>query len=84
LRNCEDPSKELGAEAFLNSDITFTDDASLLDDACFFIVAVPTQIDNHRTPDLAPLLGATKTVADHLKKGDYVVYESTVFPGCTS
>ena len=78
-----DPSQELAKEAFDNTDITFTSNASLLDESVFHIVAVPTPIDNHRTPDLAPLLGATRTVAAHLKKGDYVVYESTVFPGCT-
>ena len=78
-----DPSRELDAESFAGREITFTDNPQALADACFYIVAVPTPIDNHRTPDLAPLLGATKTVADHLKKGDYIVYESTVFPGCT-
>ena len=78
-----DPSKELDAEAFANRDIIFTDNPQSLEDACFYIVAVPTPIDNHRTPDLVPLLGATRTVAACLKKGDYVVYESTVFPGCT-
>ena len=83
LKNAEDPSKELGAEAFANKDITFTDNPQALAGACFYIVAVPTPIDSHRTPDLAPLLGATEAVAPYLKKGDYVVYESTVFPGCT-
>ena len=83
LRNSTDPSQELGAEAFENSDIIFTNDTEKLSQASFYIVAVPTPIDEHRTPDLAPLLSATRTVAKALKKGDYVVYESTVFPGCT-
>lgn len=83
LRNSTDPSQELGAEAFENSDIIFTNDTEALAQASFYIVAVPTPIDEHRTPDLAPLLAATATVAKVLKKGDYVVYESTVFPGCT-
>ena len=83
LRKGEDPCRELPKEAFLNSDIIFTSDPAELDKASFYIVAVPTPIDDHRTPDLAPLLSATRTVAPHLKKGDYVVYESTVFPGCT-
>ena len=83
LQQKADPSQELAKEAFDGTDITFTSDASLLDEAVFHVVAVPTPIDSHRTPDLAPLLGATRTVAAHLKKGDYVVYESTVFPGCT-
>ena len=83
LRSSTDPSQELGPEAFANSDIIFTNDTNELSQASFFIVAVPTPIDEHRTPDLAPLLAATRTVAKALKKGDYIVYESTVFPGCT-
>ena len=83
LRSSTDPSQELGPEAFANSDIIFTNDTNELSQASFFIVAVPTPIDEHRTPDLAPLLAATRTVAKVLKKGDYVVYESTVVPGCT-
>lgn len=83
LRNGEDPCRELPHEAFEGTDITFTSDADDLGNAKFFIVAVPTPIDNHRTPELAPLLSATRTVAASLKRGDYVVYESTVFPGCT-
>ena len=83
LNERRDPSKELAPEAFEGTDIVFTTNPSLLDDAEFFIVAVPTPIDSHRTPDLKPLLNATRTVAAHLKKGDYVVFESTVFPGCT-
>ena len=66
----------------LNSDIIFTSDPAELDKASFYIVAVPTPIDDHRTPDLAPLLSATRTVAPHLKKGDYVVYESTCARHC--
>ena len=49
----------------------------------FFIVTVPTPIDEHNLPDLKPILGATKFIGQALKKGDYVVYESTVYPGCT-
>ena len=79
----KDPSQELDPSAFEGTDIVFTSNSALLDSAEFFIVAVPTPIDSHRTPDLTPLLGATRTVAAHLKKGDYVVFESTVFPGCT-
>lgn len=83
LKNGVDPCKELPKEAFLDSDIIFTTNKDSLKDATFYIVAVPTPIDNHHTPDLHPLLGATKTIATYLKKGDYVVYESTVYPGCT-
>ncbi len=54
-----------------------------LREANFYIVAVPTPVDEHKVPDLNPLISASTTVAKVLKKGDYVVYESTVYPGCT-
>jgi UDP-N-acetyl-D-glucosamine/UDP-N-acetyl-D-galactosamine dehydrogenase len=78
-----DPSKELDSSAFDNTDITFTAQIEDLKQAQFFIVAVPTPIDNHQQPDLTPLLKACHTVGKVLKKGDYVVFESTVYPGCT-
>lgn len=78
-----DPSKELESYAFDNTEINFTAEASLLKEATFYIVAVPTPINNHNLPDLKPLLAATQTIGKVLKKGDYVVYESTVYPGCT-
>ncbi len=78
-----DPSNELTAEAFKGCDITFTANPEDLKESSFHIVAVPTPIDNHNLPDLTPVLGATRTVGSILKKGDYVVYESTVYPGCT-
>ncbi|MBC7448467.1 MAG: nucleotide sugar dehydrogenase [Hymenobacteraceae bacterium] len=83
MRNHEDPSGELESTAFDNCDITFTDSLEVLRAARFFIVAVPTPIDEHAQPDLKPLLGASNSVGKVLKKGDYVVYESTVYPGCT-
>lgn len=83
MRNKIDPSKELPSSEFENSDIYFTANVDDLKEARFFIVAVPTPIDEHNLPDLKPLIGASKTVAQVLKKGDYVVYESTVYPGCT-
>jgi UDP-N-acetyl-D-glucosamine/UDP-N-acetyl-D-galactosamine dehydrogenase len=83
MRNAQDPSKELDKEAFANCDIEFTTDAEKLKQAQFFIVAVPTPVDEHNVPDLRPVLGASKTVGQALKKGDYVVFESTVYPGCT-
>lgn len=78
-----DPSQELGKGEFANCDITFTASLKDLKKAKFFIVAVPTPIDEHNLPDLKPLLGASTTVGKCLKKGDYVVFESTVYPGCT-
>ncbi len=78
-----DPSDELEAEDFRDTDITFTNQLDVLKEASFHIVAVPTPIDKHNLPDLTPLLSATRTVGKVLKKGDYVVYESTVYPGTT-
>ena len=83
MKNKIDPSNELDASYFENRDIVFSADTNDLKDVNFFIVAVPTPIDSSNLPDLKPLLGATKAVAQVLKKGDYVVYESTVYPGCT-
>ncbi len=78
-----DPSQELEKEAFEGTDILFTANPDDLKDANFFIVAVPTPVDTHKVPDLTPVLKASKTVGKALKPGDYVVYESTVYPGCT-
>jgi UDP-N-acetyl-D-glucosamine/UDP-N-acetyl-D-galactosamine dehydrogenase len=83
LKNNIDPSDELSSESFKNCDIEFSSDPQSLRKAGFHIIAVPTPIDNHNLPDLKPLLSATKTIGNILKKGDYVVYESTVYPGCT-
>jgi len=78
-----DPSNELDASAFEGCDIHFTADIHDLQDVNFFVVAVPTPIDDANLPNLKPLLGASATVGKVLKKGDYVVFESTVYPGCT-
>lgn len=83
MRRREDPSNELDAAEFDGCDIHFTADLNDLKSVEFFIVAVPTPIDSQNIPDLGPLLGATRTVGQVLKKNDYVVYESTVYPGCT-
>ncbi|MGB1075801.1 MAG: nucleotide sugar dehydrogenase [Flavobacteriales bacterium] len=83
MRNRIDPSEELEPEAFDGCNITFTSDPAVLREAQFHIVAVPTPINPSNQPDLTPLLGASRTVAAALKPGDYVVYESTVYPGCT-
>lgn len=83
LRTGIDPCHELDAATFQGRDILFTSSLEDLRTADFFIVAVPTPIDRHNQPDLGPLLGATRTVGKVLKRGDYVVYESTVYPGCT-
>lgn len=83
MRKRIDPSEELPPEAFDNCDITFTADYEDLRDCSFHIIAVPTPIDHHNLPDLTPLLKASETVGKILKPGDYVVYESTVYPGAT-
>ncbi len=83
MKNKIDPSNELDSNAFNGCDIQFTANIEDLRSVKFFIVAVPTPIDKRNLPDLTPLLGATNTVAKVLKKDDYVVYESTVYPSCT-
>ncbi|MEG1748889.1 MAG: nucleotide sugar dehydrogenase, partial [Tannerellaceae bacterium] len=83
LRKGIDPCNELSMAAFAGSDIVFTSSPEKLREASFYVVAVPTPIDHHNQPNLKPLLDATRTVAGVLKPGDYVVYESTVYPGCT-
>ena len=78
-----DPSNELEKEAFDGCDITFTNSLDVLREAKFFIVAVPTPVDEHNVPDLIPVQKASETIGKVIKKGDYVVFESTVYPGCT-
>ena len=78
-----DPSKELDGSAFDGTDILFTANADDLKGANFHIIGVPTDIDAHRVPNLTPLKKASESVGKALKKGDYVVFESTVYPGCT-
>ena len=83
MKNKIDPSGELSSKDFEGADIEFSCQLEDLKKVNFFIVAVPTPIDSHNMPDLNPLLSASRTVGKVLKKGDYVVFESTVYPGCT-
>jgi UDP-N-acetyl-D-galactosamine dehydrogenase len=83
MKNRVDPSNELVAEDFDGCDIKFTSNIEDLKEASFYIIAVPTPIDEHKKPDLTPVISATNTVGKVLSEGDYVVYESTVYPGCT-
>ncbi len=83
MKNGIDPSGELPKSDFEGCDIEFTDSLDVLKQASFFIVAVPTPIDNANKPDLTPVIKASESIGKVLKKGDYVVYESTVYPGCT-
>ncbi|MFN4315921.1 MAG: nucleotide sugar dehydrogenase [Chitinophagaceae bacterium] len=83
MRQGIDPSNELEKEAFDGCDIHFTHSLDELREARFFVVAVPTPVDEHNVPDLTPVLRASETIGKVVKKGDYVVFESTVYPGCT-
>jgi UDP-N-acetyl-D-glucosamine/UDP-N-acetyl-D-galactosamine dehydrogenase len=78
-----DPSKELNSNDFEGCDIEFTSNVEDLKKAHFHIIGVPTDIDEHKVPNLKPLLAASASVGKALKLGDYVVYESTVYPCCT-
>ena len=78
-----DPTKEVGDEVIKNTTLEFTSDEIKLREAKFIIVAVPTPVNTDHTPDLTPVIGASEIVGRNLTKGAYVVYESTVYPGCT-
>jgi UDP-N-acetyl-D-glucosamine/UDP-N-acetyl-D-galactosamine dehydrogenase len=78
-----DPSNELSNEEFENSDIQFTSNIEDLRQATFHIVAVPTPIYKNNLPDMSYVISASEIVAKVIKKGDYVVFESTVYPGAT-
>ena len=83
MRQQIDPSQEMDKEAFTGCDIEFTNDLEVLRTANFYIVAVPTPVDEHNIPNLGPIQKASNTIGMIVKKGDYVVFESTVYPGCT-
>ena len=78
-----DPTKEVGDEVIANSTVDFTADETRLQEAKFHIVAVPTPVNTDHTPDLAPVIGASRIIGRNLVKGSVVVYESTVYPGVT-
>lgn len=78
-----DPTKEVGDEAIRKTTVYFTSEEKDLQKAKFHIVAVPTPVNTDHTPDLAPVIGASEIVGRNLTKGAYVVFESTVYPGCT-
>ena len=82
-KNGIDPTNEVGGNAVKNSTVEFTSDESKLREAKFIIVAVPTPVNMDHTPDLAPVIGASEIIGRNLTKGAIVVYESTVYPGCT-
>src|SRR5262249_58283788 len=83
LRAGRDPPPQVDPSDIPHAHLDFTWEPAELSDADFFIVTVPTPIDQARRPDLTALLRASRTVGEALKKGDIVVYESTVYPGAT-
>lgn len=78
-----DPTREVGDDAVAESGVDFTCDEKRLKEAKFHIVAVPTPINKDKTPDLRPVMGASRTLGRNLQKGSVIVYESTVYPGVT-
>ena len=82
-KNGVDPTKEVGDDAIKNTKVFFTSDETDLKKAKFHIVAVPTPVNTDHTPDLTPVVEASEIVGRNLTKGSYVVFESTVYPGCT-
>lgn len=78
-----DPTKEVGDDVIRNSSVNFTFDETALKNTKFIIIAVPTPINTDHTPNLSPVIGASEIVGRNLAKGSIVVYESTVYPGCT-
>jgi len=83
LKQSIDSTDELSTDDFVGSDVEFSSDPAIISKCDFIIVAVPTPIDDAKKPDLRPLISASKTVGQNLSKGAVVVYESTVYPGCT-
>ncbi|HCD60554.1 MULTISPECIES: nucleotide sugar dehydrogenase [Exiguobacterium] len=83
LKNGLDQTNEVESDYLKKSDVIYTNEISKLSECDFIIVAVPTPVDDSKTPDLTPLLKASETVGKALKKGTIVVYESTVYPGAT-
>ena len=84
LRAGNDSTREVSREELETAKyLSFTIDTGDLNDCNCYIVTVPTPIDEYNRPDLQPLIRASETVGKVLKKGDIVIYESTVYPGCT-
>ena len=83
LRQGHDRTHEVEDNDLRSSTLRYSADAQDLADATFYVVTVPTPIDRDRRPDLRPIIGASRSVGPHLKRGDIVVYESTVYPGVT-
>ena len=84
LKSGNDSTLEVSSSDLQNSNyLSFTSDSNLLNDCQIYIITVPTPIDSAKRPNLNSIIKASEMVAKSLKKGDIVIYESTVFPGCT-
>jgi UDP-N-acetyl-D-galactosamine dehydrogenase len=84
LEDGHDSTLEVDSENMQSAtQLSYTSNSAHIASANFFIITVPTPVDNYNNPDLTPLEKASETVGKRLKKGDYVVYESTVYPGAT-
>ena len=84
LKNGIDHTNEATPEQLSSAqELTFSSDINDIKDSTIYIVTVPTPIDEFKTPDLKPLRAASQMLGEILKKGDIVIYESTVYPGCT-
>ena len=83
LREGTDHTMQVNAEELSNAKLTLSQQASDLADCQIYIITVPTPVDEHKQPDLKPLLSASRSVGKMLQRGDIVIYESTVYPGCT-
>src|SRR5699024_2638672 len=81
--NGVDVTNEVGDKAVQDTSMIFTNDETKIQECSFIIVAVPTPINTDKTPNLGPIIGASRTIGRNLKKGAIVVYESTVYPGTT-
>ena len=79
----QDPTNEVGNDEIKNTKVEFTNDQKKLHEASFFIIAVPTPVNNDHTPNLEPVISASEIVGRNMVKDSIVVYESTVYPGCT-
>lgn len=83
LRQGQDRTRELTSEQLSKTSLTYSTDETVLKDSRFIIVTVPTPIDEHKKPNLRPLIGTSTMIGRHIQSGTTVVYESTVYPGCT-
>lgn len=83
LQKGSDHTREVSPEALKSTTMRFTSDPETLSECAVIIIAVPTPIDSHRNPDLAPVISATRLAGKHMAKGTVIVYESTVYPGLT-